>query len=209
MGIIIMGKTGTGKSTVGKILALRTGFELYEIGHEVKKVYLERTSIDSDLLSGNDKDYLTTSQRLKYTDDIVKRYGNDYYVKRILDRQKNENIIIIGARSTAEINAIKSKMRFPFFVGLTCAEEEIVRRFIERESEFMSRDEARKVFKERKLREAKWGTEDVLNQSNLTLQTDHEDSFKIATVIIDKYNEFVKQQLNFARERIVDDDIPR
>lgn len=37
MGIIIMGETGSGKSTIGKTLALRTGFELYEIGHEVKK----------------------------------------------------------------------------------------------------------------------------------------------------------------------------
>lgn len=204
-----MGETGSGKSTVGKILALRTGFELYEIGHEVKKVYLERISVDSDLLSGNDKDYLTTSQRLKYTDDIVKKYGNDYYVKRILDRHKNEDIIIIGPRSNAEINAIKNKIRFPFFVGLTCAEEEIIRRFVKRESEFMSPDEARKVFEERKLREAKWGTEDILNQSNLILPTDHEDPLELATVIMDRYNEFVKQQLRLESERIGDDDSSR
>lgn len=208
MGIIIMGETGSGKSTVGKELTLRTGFELYEIGHEVKRVYLERISIDSNL-SGNEKDYLTTSQRLKYTDDIVKKYGNDYYVRRILERRKNEDIIIIGPRSTAEINAIKNKIRFPFFVGLTCAEEEILRRFIKRETEFMSPDEARKVFKERKLRETKWGTEDVLNQSNLILPTDYENPVELATIIIDRYNEFVAQQLLFEREKIEDEDIPR
>ena len=39
MGIIIMGETGSGKSTLGKMLASRTGFELYEIGHEVKKFF--------------------------------------------------------------------------------------------------------------------------------------------------------------------------
>lgn len=78
MGIIIMGETGSGKSTLGKMLASRTGFELYEIGHEVKKVFLERVKFEFDSsLPGCDKDYLTTNQRLKYTDDIVKKYGND------------------------------------------------------------------------------------------------------------------------------------
>ena len=203
-----MGETGSGKSTVGKELALRTGFELYEIGHEVKKVYLERISIDSNS-SGNEKDYLTTSQRLKYTDDIVKKHGNDYYVRRILERRKNEDIIIIGPRSTAEIKAIKNKIRFPFFVGLTCAEEEIVRRFIKRETKFMSLDEARKVFEERRLRETKWGTEDVLTQSNLILPTDYENPVELATIIRDRYNEFVMKQLRLERAKLEDEYIPR
>lgn len=202
-----MGETGSGKSTVGQIISLKTGFELYEIGHEVKKVYLERISVDSDLLSGNDKDYLTTSQRLKYTDDIVKKYGNDYYVKRILERRKNENIIIIGARSITEIDAIKNKIHFPFFVGFTCAEEKIKRRFIKRESEFMSPDEAKKIFEERKLREEKWGMENILNQSNLILQTDYKEPIELADITISRYDEFVKQQLSFEKGRVkVDDD---
>lgn len=208
MGIIIMGETGSGKSTVGQILALRTGFELYEIGYEVKKVYLERIDIDSNL-SENEKDYITTSQRLKYTDDIVKKYGNDYYVNRILNRYKNEGIIIIGPRSNAEINAIRNKIQFPFFVAFTCAKQEIVRRFIKRESQFMSPEEAKKVFEERRLRETKWGTEDVLNQSNLTIPTDNEVPFKLATTIMEKYNEFVIKQLRLKREKTENEDIPR
>ncbi len=207
MGIIIMGETGSGKSTLGKMLASRTGFELYEIGHEVKKVYLERVKIEFDSsLSGCDKDYLTTNQRLKYTDDIVRKYGNAYYVKRILEKHSNENIIVVGVRSMAEINAVKNRIRFPFFVGLTCAEEEILRRFINRESEFMSLDEVQKIFKERKIREEKWGMEDVLSQANLILQTDYEKPFELSTVIMEKYNEFVRQQVKSERKKIIDDD---
>lgn len=207
MGIIIMGETGSGKSTIGKTLALRTGFELYEIGHEVKKVYLERVKTESDsLLSGSDKDYLTTDQRLKYTDDIVKKYGNDYYVKRILEKHSNENIIVVGVRSMAEINAVKNKIRFPFFVGLICAEEEILRRFINRESKFMSIDEAQRVFNERKMREEKWGMKDVMRQANLILQTGYEKPFELSTAIMEKYNKFVRQQVELERKKIIDDD---
>lgn len=210
MGIIIMGKTGSGKSTLGKMLASRTSFELYEIGHEVKKVFLERVKIEFDSsLPGCDKDYLTTNQRLKYTDDIVKKYGNDYYVRRILEKHSNENIIVVGVRSMAEINAVKNKIRFPFFVGLTCAEEEILRRFINRESEFMSPDEAQKVFNERKMREEKWGMEDVLSQANLILQTDYEKPFELSTAIMERYNEFVRQQMELESKKIIHEDFLR
>lgn len=210
MGIIIMGETGSGKSTLGKMLASRTGFELYEIGHEVKKVFLERVKFEFDSsLPGCDKDYLTTNQRLKYTDDIVKKYGNDYYVRRILEKHSNENIIVVGVRSMAEINAVKNKIRFPFFVGLTCAEEEILRRFINRESEFMSPDEAQKVFNERKMREEKWGMEDVLSQANLILQTDYEKPFELSTAIMERYNEFVRQQMELESKKIIHEDFLR
>lgn len=49
----------------------------------------------------------------------------------------------------AEVRAIKNKIKFPFFVLLTCSEDEIVKRFIKRESEFMTEEEAIKVFMER------------------------------------------------------------
>ena len=201
MGIIIIGETGSGKSTIGQIVSLKTGFDLYEIGHEVKKVYLERVEIDQHLEIANEKDYSTTNQRLKYTDAIVKKYGNDYYVKRILERHKSENIIIIGARSMAEINAIRNKMHFPLFVGFTCAENDIERRCVERETKFMSPDEARKIFEERKKREEKWGTDSVLTQANTILATDYNTPNELADIIVSKYKEFIKQQADLEKEK--------
>lgn len=188
MGIIIMGKTGVGKSTVGKILASNIGFSLYEIGHEVKQVYLEKIQTDKLI---NEKDYVTTNNRLSFTDSIVEKYGNDYYVKRILAKQDRENIIIIGARSMPEIQAIKNKIKFPFFVLLTCSEDEILKRFVKRETKFMSRDEAVKVFEERKKREGNWGVEDISGQANITLSTEHEQPSFIADTIIRRYIEFI------------------
>lgn len=190
MGIIIMGETGSGKTTAGKILAYNSGLGLYEIGDEVKQVYLERIQADS---LDNEKDYTTTNQRLKFTDEIVKKYGNDYYVKRILKKQDNENIII-GVRSMAEIRAIKNKIKFPFFVLLTCSEDEIIKRFIKRESKFMTEEEAIKVFKERKAREEKWGVEDISCQANITISTENEQPSVIADTIMCKYIEFLRKQ---------------
>ncbi len=195
MGIIIMGETGSGKTTTGKILANKIDFGLYEIGHEVKKVYLERIQIDNqenDLK--NEKGYTTTNQRLKFTDDIVKKYGNDYYVNRILERQGTENIIIVGARSMAEIIAIKNKIKFPFFVLLTCSEDEIIRRFIKRESQFMTSEEAMKIFGERKAREEKWRVEDLTSQANMTISTENKEPTVIANTILSEYIEFLRKQ---------------
>ena len=195
MGIIIMGETGSGKTTMGKILANKIDFGLYEIGHEVKKVYLERIQIDNqenDLK--NEKDYTTTNQRLKFTDDIVKKYGNDYYVNRILERQGTENIIIIGARSMAEIIAIKNKIKFPFFFFFTCTKDEIIRRFIKRESQFMTYVEAMKIFEERKAREEKWGVEDLTSQANMTISTEDKEPTVIANTILSEYIEFLRKQ---------------
>lgn len=195
MGIIIMGETGSGKTTAGKMLANNIGFGLYEIGHEVKKVYLERIQVDNqenDLKS--EKDFIITNQRLKFTDDIVKKYGNDYYVKRILERRGDENIIIVGARSMAEITAIKNKIKFPFFVLLTCSENEIIRRFIKRESQFMTSEEAMKIFEERKAREKKWSVEDLTSQANMTISTENKEPAVIANIIMSEYIKFLRKQ---------------
>ena len=107
------------------------------------------------------------------------------------------------------MNAVKNKIRFPFFVGFTCAEEEILRRFINRESEFMSPDEAQKVFNERKMREEKWGMEDVLSQANLILHTDYEKPFELSTAIMERYNEFVRQQMELESKKIIHEDFLR
>ena len=93
--------------------------------------------------------------------------------------------------------------------GLSDNREEILRRFINREYEFMSLDEAKKVFNERKMREEKWGMEDVLSQANLILQTDYEKPFELSTAIMEKYNEFVRQQMELESKKIVHEDLLR
>lgn len=70
----------------------------------------------------------------------------------------------------------------------------------------MSIDEAQRVFNERKMREEKWGMEDVMRQANLILQTDYEKPFELSTAIMEKYNKFVRQQVELERKKIIDDD---
>ena len=70
----------------------------------------------------------------------------------------------------------------------------------------MSIDEAQRVFNERKMREEKWGMEDVMRQANLILQTDYEKLFELSTAIMEKYNKFVRQQVESERKKIIDDD---
>lgn len=41
MGIVIIGGTGTGKSTLARMLSMRTNYRVYEIGHIVKKSYFK------------------------------------------------------------------------------------------------------------------------------------------------------------------------
>ena len=120
MGIVIMGGTGTGKSTLAKILSVRTGYKLYEIGYIVKssyfkiminealKIYKNKGKAMESIrktYKENSKDYFT-NKRLKYVNYMVKKNGNDYFITKLLKEHLNENIIIVGARTFDEVNAI-------------------------------------------------------------------------------------------------------
>ena len=59
------------------------------------------------------------------------------------------------------------------------------------------------------MREEKWGMEDVLSQANLILQTDYEKPFELSTAIMEKYNEFVRQQMELESKKIVHEDLLR
>lgn len=208
MGIIIMGGTGTGKSTVGNIISLRTSYKLYEIGHIVKGLYLKKMKQEANSVyrdaekvlesvektfKVNSKDFFT-NQRLKYVSNMVKEHGNDYFVKKLIEMSKNENIIVIGARSFEEIRAIEQKMQYPFFVGLTCNESKLVKRFVAREYNFMQPDKAEKIFEKRRWTENMWGVEKVMHKCNLVLSTEDKMPSDLATMILDEYRKFMKEK---------------
>lgn len=209
MGIIIMGGTGVGKSTVARILASKTGYTLYEVGHVVKKMFfdslqsdiqqithnrLETCSYVQDILRSHSKDYFTR-ERLKYTENMIRQHGNDYFVKSLLELHKTDDIIIVGARTKNEVKTILSSMRYPFFVGLMCESDRLVNRFVNREAEFMDSSIAKSIFRRRKDTELSWGVDSVMNMCNIVLSTDNIQPDDLANYIYDAYMVFLRKQL--------------
>lgn len=209
MGIIIMGGTGVGKSTVARLLAARTGYTLYEVGHVVKKMYfdslqneiqqithnrIETCSYVQDIFHSHSKDYFT-KERLQYTEKMIRQHGNDYFVRSLLEVHKTDDIIIVGARTKNEINAILSGMRYPFFVGLMCESDRLVNRFVNREAEFMDAGVAKSIFRKRKDTELSWGVDSVMNMCNIVLSTDNIEPEELSQYIYDAYMNFLQKRL--------------
>jgi len=209
MGIIIMGGTGVGKSTVARLLAARTGYTLYEVGHVVKKMYfdslqneiqqitnnrIETCSYVQDIFHSHSKDYFT-KERLQYTEKMIRQHGNDYFVRSLLEVHKTDDIIIVGARSKNEINAILSGMRYPYFVGLMCESDRLVNRFVNREAEFMDAGVAKSIFRKRKDTELSWGVDSVMNMCNIVLSTDNIEPEELSQYIYDAYMNFLQKRL--------------
>lgn len=201
MGIVIMGGTGTGKSTLARILSMHTTYKLYEIGYVVKNSYFEvmakeafntyknkELAIESikKTYKENSKDYFT-NKRLKYVNDMVNKNGNDYFIVKLLKEHLNEEIIVVGARTFDEINAINTYMKNPFFVGLICKEDKLTKRFVKREDRYMSSNNAEKIFEKRRWTEKKWGVEDVLDKCDIVIETDDKKPRDIADIVLKAY----------------------
>jgi dephospho-CoA kinase len=221
MTIVIIGNTGTGKTTIGNLLSKRIGYAVYEIGIFVKKLYLEElyttTKLENkdrsiltcdnnilfnkqlqyidNMIKTRKKDFLT-DQRLSYVSQMIRTHGKDYFVSQLMRKISNENIIIIGARSFCEIDVLKNKLLSPFFVGLTCEKDLLTKRFISREVEYMRPENAKKIFEKRTDTEILWGVDNILNFCDIILPTENIQPFDAVSIIIEAYKAFCAKNIN-------------
>lgn len=206
MCIVIMGGTGAGKSTVGQIVSQRTGYPLYEVGHVVKRLYRESVELElgqfytsADIvqekirtsIEQHSKDFFTR-RRLRYTSEMVRLYGNDYFVRSLLQTHPGENLILVGVRTSEEIRAIHALTGRPYLVALTCGTDRLLSRFVERERRFMEQSTAQTIFDKRYETERARGLEDVLIECDLLLSTDVRMPEQLADEICVGYARFLK-----------------
>ena len=99
MAIILIGGTGTGKSTVGKLISMNIGYKVCEIGHVVKMMFYyemfkeysknSKNDVDTKRITSNyfftNKKDLLVKKRLKYVSDKVEKYGSSYFVKKMFN----------------------------------------------------------------------------------------------------------------------------
>lgn len=210
MGIIVLGGTGVGKSTVGRVLSQKTGYPLYEVGYVVKNLYVEKIIEAQNTLLSDKKlvveelnglvlkhgKQVLTQKRLDFTKKIVKKEGPDYFVRVLMERYPGDRKIIVGVRSFSEIDAINKEMKHPFYVGLMCEEDMLLSRFTNREKAFMNEKDAKSIFIRRYDIEHDWGVDEVMNRCNIVLTTDYCTPEELARDIIAHYELFLESREN-------------
>jgi hypothetical protein len=158
---------------------------MYEVGHVVKHLYYDSLiqdklmeSIDiiqakifvDNMYEEHSKDFFT-KQRLEFANRIKEKHGNDFFVKKILEMGQTDNIIIVGARTQNEIRTISNFLKFPFFVSLSCNNDIVLKRFINREHMFMDNSTAKSIYIKRNNIEQQWEIERSYVKSNLVIDT--------------------------------------
>ena len=200
MAIIIMGETGVGKSTVGRILSLKTNYDMYEVGHIVKKTYYDymienecNKFIVNELYRDNPKEYFT-KKRLEFVSKKIETEGNDFFVRKLLEAHCSDNIIVVGPRSDKELDTIISKTKFPFIVALTCEDRKQENRFINRESSFMREDVACNIFLKRVDTEKSWGIDSTINRCNMIISTSSLLPEEVSNLILKEYDRYLYEK---------------
>lgn len=214
MAIVLLGPTGVGKSTIGKLLSLNIGYKIIEIGYYVKSSYYKK--IFKKNISNNNDPYVAlqltnehffskgkecfVNQRLNYVSSINNKFGNNYFLKELLKKEDNSNLIIIGVRNKEEIEIIKQKFHKTLFVLLKCEKQILEKRFVKREQERMSELIARQIFEKRYGLEILNGSFNLEEIIDLAINTDYMMPNDIVNLILTNYFKIV----NFSEGSIKD-----
>lgn len=199
MNIILIGRSGAGKSSIAYELSKRMNYEVYEVGNYVKEKYmLENKLVTLDNNSNQPEKYSSSEimhSRLNYVNSKIEKYGKNYFLKEMVKEIKNENVILCGLRSIEEVEYIVSKWSDFFLVGVVSDEDIILSRFISRDSnKLLSEEEAKEVYEKRKKMEHSLGTEKLHEICNYIIRTDDTDAFTAADMVIVAYNKYINEK---------------
>ena len=97
--IAIYGKIGSGKSFASKYISRKYNYKEYSMGDEVRKV------------AKNEKLIPTRYNLSRISTKYKKKYGRDYWIKRLIKNISGKKIIISGIRSVEDYMFLKNRYK--------------------------------------------------------------------------------------------------
>ncbi len=166
--IAIVGRSGSGKSSITRRLSDTGTYHVCEIGNYVKQVFEEENNSEKK----EQEDFNKKETRLDFVNRMLLEKGKDFFIKLVMeDALRWENCIISGVRSVEEIRCLKNNSNNLLTIALNCDEEELRRRYIEREKDVLSKGEAIELYKRRKIMEEKMGILEANRECDLQINT--------------------------------------
>tara|TARA_B100000902_G_C26656449_1_gene596262 strand:+ start:35 stop:577 length:543 start_codon:yes stop_codon:yes gene_type:complete len=121
--IAIYGKIGSGKSFAAKYISKKYKYEEYSMGDEIRKI-------------AKNKKLIPTRYNLsKISTNYKKKYGNDYWIKKLMKSISNKKIIVSGIRSVDDYLFLKNKYKNIVLIEIYSKNKLREKRMIERNRE--------------------------------------------------------------------------
>jgi len=115
----IVGAWQSGKDTLGRLLVKEYNFQQLAIADKIKNEYFSLINYSNnqfELDKGTEKELEIRNSLWKYSDNIKKEKGKDYFINLLLDNFNNDiNTVITDIRTMIELNKVRS---FGFKIGL-------------------------------------------------------------------------------------------